>query len=37
VRMLAAAGLIAEETYSTTDGDVFEIGAERLFLVARKN
>lgn len=37
VRMLAAAGLTAEETYSTTDGDVFEIGAERLFLVARKN
>lgn len=37
VRMLAAAGMTAEETYSNTDGDAFEIGAERLFLVARKN
>lgn len=35
-RMLASVGMTAITAFSTTDGDAFELGCERLFLVAQK-
>jgi SAM-dependent methyltransferase len=37
VRMLSSVGLTAVDSYSTTGGDPFELGCERLFLISEKH